>query len=147
MRRGARSGAERTALVEASSLTRDGRIYEAVLGITKDETRPLADRLAGIRLLLSYAGDGASFSVAQQGQAQARDVKPAAALTELQAERPMTVDGSVEFPSTMRADVKRELYRLANNDTDGDVRFAAQKASASLGYVVPKERVGQQSKP
>ena len=144
-RRGARSGAERTALVEASSLTRDGRIYDAVLGITKDETRPLADRLAGIRLLLSYAGDGAGFGVTQQGQS--RDAKPAAAFTELKAERPMTVDGSVEFPSTMRADVKRELYRLANNDTDADVRFAAQKASASLGYVVPKERVGQQSKP
>ena len=63
MRRGARSGAERTALVEASSLTRDGRIYEAVLGITKDETRPLADRLAGVRLLLSYAGDGAGRKV------------------------------------------------------------------------------------
>jgi hypothetical protein len=46
------------------------------------------------------------------------------------------VDGSVPFPSTMRADVKRELYRLANNDTDPDVRYAAQKASKSLGYVV-----------
>ena len=146
-RRGARSGAERTALLEASTLTRDGRLYDAVLGITKDESRPLADRLAGIRLLLAYAGDGAGFIVSQQGQAQARDAKPAAAFAERNAERSTTVDGSVAFPPTMRADVKRELYRLANNDTDPDVRYAAQKASASLGYVVPKERVEQQSKP
>ena len=48
----------------------------------------------------------------------------------------------------MRADVKRELYRLANNDTDPDVRYAAQKASESLGYVVRNgEHVEQQKAP
>src|SRR5688572_14020282 len=65
MRRGARSGAERTALVEASSLMQDRRLYDAILGVTKDETRPLADRLAGIRLLVGYAGD--DYTVSQQG--------------------------------------------------------------------------------
>ena len=47
----------------------------------------------------------------------------------------------------MRADVKRELYRLANNDTDPDVRYAAQKASASLGYVVPNNEKGRAEQP
>ena len=61
-RRGARSAAERTALVEASSLTRDGRLYDAILGVTKDESRPVADRLAGIRVLLAYAAPGAPAS-------------------------------------------------------------------------------------
>jgi hypothetical protein len=145
-RRGARSGAERTALVEASALTRDGRLYDAVLGITTDESRPLADRLAGIRVLLGYAGDGVGFGVTQQGQAQSRDAKPAAARTERNVQPSPMVDGSVPFPSTMRADVKRELYRLANNDRDPDVRYAAQKASASLGYVVRKGEPVEQVK-
>jgi hypothetical protein len=135
-RRGARSAAERAALVEASSLTRDGRLYEAILGVTTDESRPVTDRLAGIRILVDYAGPGAGFGVSQQGQAQARGAKPAAALAERKAQRSNPVDGSVPFPASMRADVKRELYRLANNDVDPDVRYAAQKASKSLGYVV-----------
>ena len=54
----------------------------------------------------------------------------------------MTVDGGVALPATVRADVKRELYQLANNDDDPDVRYAAKKGSASLGYVVKNnERV------
>ena len=138
-RRGARSATERTALVEASSLTRDGRLYDAILGVTTDEARPVADRLAGIRVLLDYAGPGAGFSVSQQGMAQPRDAKPAAALAQRKGLPANLVDGSVPFPSTMRADVKRELYRLANNDTDPDVRYAAQKASKSLGFVVRNE--------
>ena len=129
MRRGARSAAERTALVEASSLMRDGRLYDAILGVTKDESHGVADRLAGIRVLLGYAGAGSGTGVIQQGLA--RDAKPAAARTV----QP-TVDGGVDLPQTVRADVKRELYQLANNDDDPDVRYAAKKASASLGYVV-----------
>ena len=137
-RTGARSATERAALVEASTLTRDGRLYEAILGVTTDEARPVTDRLAGIRVLLDYAGPGAGFSVSQQGQAAPRGAKPAA-LAQRKAPPAQLVDGSVPFPSTMRADVKRELYRLANTDRDPDVRYAAQKASKSLGYVVRNE--------
>jgi hypothetical protein len=125
---GTRSATERTALVEASSLMRDARIYEAVLGMTRDASRPVADRLAGIHVLLGYA-DGGSM-VMQQGEA--RGAKP--------APRPVSlVKGSVTFTPDMRSDVKRELYRLAAVDRDPDVRFAAQKASESLGYVVPSK--------
>jgi hypothetical protein len=133
MRRGARSGAERTALVEASSLMQDRRLYDAILGVTKDETRPLADRLAGIRLLVGYAGD--DYTVSQQGQAH--DAMPAAAHT-TRATEPSTVGGSVALAPTVRADVRRELSRLASSAIDGDVRYAAQKASESLGSVAPR---------
>lgn len=141
MRRGARSAAERTALVEASSLMRDGRLYDAILGVAKDESHSVADRLAGIRVLLGYAGaNGGGFSVSQQGLAQG--AKPAAAPAAQKAQPSMTVDGGVALPATVRADVKRELYQLANNDDDPDVRYAAKKGSASLGYVVKNnERV------
>jgi hypothetical protein len=144
MRRGARSATERAALVEASALMHDGRLYDAILGVTKDESHSVADRLAGIRVLLGYAGAGAGgFTVSQQGLAQG--AKPAAASTARKAQPSMTVDGGVPLPPTVRADVKRELYQLASNDDDPDVRYAAKKASASLGYVVknnePAERV------
>src|SRR4051812_29536677 len=44
-RRGTRSAAERSALVEASSLLRDSRIYDAVLAVARDDSRPSADRV------------------------------------------------------------------------------------------------------
>lgn len=124
---GPRSATERAALVEASSLMRDARIYEAVLGMTRDGSRPAADRLAGIKVLLGYAEDG--HSVMQQGEA--RGAKPAPRSASL-------VQGSATFTPDMRSDVKRELYRLAAVDRDPDVRIAAQRASESLGYVVPR---------
>lgn len=126
-RPGKRSAGELAALVEASSLMRDGRIYDAVLGMTRDERRPVSDRLAGIRVLLGYAGDGA---VIQQGEA--RSAKPAAS-----SGRAASVKGSVAMAPDWRSQVKQELYRLANVDRDPDVRYAAQKASESLGYVMP----------
>ena len=128
MRRGSRSSAERAALVEASALMHDRRLYDAVLSVTKDESHAVADRLAGIRVLLGYAGAGSGTGVIQQGQA-ARPAPMAPPST--------TVDGGVALSPNVRADVKRELYQLANNDDDPDVRYAAKKASASLGYVVP----------
>ena len=124
-RPGVRSATERTALVEASALMRDARIYQAVLGLTRDENRPVADRLAGIKVLLGYADAGGG--VIQQGAPNARSAAPS-----------NLVKGSVTFTPDMRSDVKRELYRLAAVDHDPDVRFAAQKASESLGYVVPR---------
>ena len=128
-RHGKRSAAELSALVEASSLMRDGRIYDAVLGMTRDESRPLSDRLAGIRVLLGYAADGAM--VMQQGESRA--AKPTAS-----GGRAATVQGSVPLTRDWRSQVKQELYRLANVDSDPDVRYAAQKGSESLGYVVPR---------
>lgn len=125
---GVRSATERAALVEASSLMRDARIYEAVLGMTRDVTRPTADRLAGIQVLLGYADRGGM--VMQQGEA--RGAKPAVQTASL-------VKGSVAFTPDMRSDVKRELYRLAAVDRDPDVRIAAKRASESLGYVVPRK--------
>jgi hypothetical protein len=133
---GARTATERAALVEASSLMRDARIYEAVLGVTRDGTRPVADRVAGIKVLLGYANADAGRMVMQQGEA--RGAKPAAA-----AGSASLVRGSVEFTPDMRSDVKRELYRLAAVDRDPDVRAAAQRGSESLGYVVPRKDEGK----
>jgi len=125
-RPGVRSATERAALVEASSLMRDARIYQVVLGLTRDETRPVADRLAGIKVLLGYADEGTG--VIQQGTPNMRSAGSA-----------NLVKGSVSFTPDMRSDVKRELYRLAAVDHDADVRNAAKRASESLGYVVRRE--------
>jgi hypothetical protein len=133
-RPGVRSATERAALVEASSFMRDARIYQAVLGLTRDETRPVADRLAGIKVLVGYADAGGG--VIQQGVPNARSAGPS-----------NLVQGSVTFTPDMRSDVKRELYRLAAVDRDPDVRFAAQKASATLGYVVPRREQGKGQAP
>ena len=132
---GPRSATERAALVEASSLMRDARIYDAVLGMTRDVSRPVGDRLAGIKVLVGYA-DGGQM-VMQQGEA--RSAKPAIA----PARSTSLVKGSVTFTPDMRSDVKRELYRLAAVDRDPDVRSAAQRASVSLGYVVPRRELGR----
>jgi len=132
-RPGRRSAGELSALVEASSLMRDGRIYDAVLGMTRDESRPLGDRLAGIRVLLGYAAEGRG--VIQQGES--RGAKPAAFSSAASAGRTTTVTGSVAMAPDWRSQVKQELYRLAAVDRDPDVRYAAQKASDSLGYVTP----------
>jgi hypothetical protein len=131
-RRGPRSATERSALVEASSLLRDSRIYDAVLVVARDESRSSADRVAGIKVLLDYAGNG--YAVSQQGEAHG--AAPAGASTARTAD---TVNGSVALTPGVRSDVKRELYRLANVDRDADVRAAAQRGSESLGYVVPSK--------
>jgi hypothetical protein len=130
-RRGARSATERAALVEASSLLRDSRIYDAVLAVTRDEGRPSADRVAGIKVMLDYAGNG--YAVSQQGEAHG--ATPARASRQRSADT--SIDGSVALTPGVRSDVKRELYRLANVDRDPDVRAAAQRGSESLGYVLP----------
>lgn len=132
-RHGKRSATELSALVEASSLMRDGRIYDAVLGMTRDQSRPLSDRLAGIRVLLGYAADGPGVS--QQGESSG--AKPTASSSALSHGRTPTVTGSVAMAPDWRSQVKQELYRLAAVDSDPDVRYAAQKGSESLGYVVP----------
>jgi hypothetical protein len=135
-RRGSRSAAERAALVEASSWMRDGRLYDAVLGVTRDESRPVADRLAGIRVLVGYADGG--FSVSQQGQA--RDAKLGDASMVRSSSAATSTTGSVALATNVRANVKRELSRLASTDHDPDVRYAAQKASDSLGSAIAPSR-------
>lgn len=133
-RRGARSAAERAALVEASTWMRDGRIYDAVVGVTRDEARPLSDRLAGIRLLAGYAESG--FGVSQQGEPRGAGAGSASAARSSAA---ATASGSVALAATMRDDVRRELTRLASIDRDGDVRYAAQKAIESIGPLAPSK--------
>ena len=125
-RRGPRSATERSALVEASSLLRDSRIYDAVLAVTRDESRPSADRVAGMKVLVDYAGNG--YAVSQQGEARGAASARSA---------DTSIDGSIALTPGVRSDVKRELYRLANVDRDPEVRAAAQKGSESLGYVLP----------
>jgi hypothetical protein len=108
--------------------------------MTRDGSRPVADRIAGIQVLLGYAED--AHSVMQQGEA--RGTRPVVAAPPRSAS---LVKGSVTFTPDMRSDVKRELYRLAAVDRDPDVRFAAQKASESLGYVVPRKDQGKGRSP
>ena len=143
-RRGPRTAAERVALVEASSWLRDARLYDAVLSVVRDGTLPTPDRLAGLRVLVGYAEDGSS--VMQQGTAYGDRA------AELSGGRVAavgtTVAGSNALPATVREDVRRELARLASQDRDGDMRFAAKRASATLGVALtPGGKAARYRKP
>jgi hypothetical protein len=138
-RRGARSATERAALVDASTWIRDGRVYDAVSSVVSGDLYPIADRLAGVRVLVEYAEEG--FTVSQQGQAVgaraiiAKDSRHTGAST--------AIAGSVALPLSVRMEVRRELSRLALNDHDPEMRLVAQRATEKLGYVIPKgARVG-----
>jgi len=138
-RRGARSAAEREALVEASSSIRDGRVYDAVSGVVSSDLHPIADRLAGMRVLVEYAEEG--FTVSQQGQAlgAGQIVGSDARASDASA----AIAGSVALPIAVRMEVRRELSRLALADHDPEMRSMAQRASEKLGYVIPRgARVG-----
>ena len=130
-RRGSRSAAERAALVEASGWMRDARLYDAVATIVRDDSYPRSDRLAGLRVLAGYAAES-DIGVIQQGHAY--DARTAELSAGRQTNAATTVAGSNALRSTIRADVGRELARLAREDRDPDVRHAAKRASEKLGY-------------
>jgi hypothetical protein len=134
-RRGTRTTSERTALVETSTLMRDARLYDAVSTVVRDGSYPTTDRLAGLRVLTSYADAGSMVS--QQGQA--RETKTSGASNARRADASATTGGSVGLRPTVRADVRRELARLAKDDRDPDVRWAAQAASETLGHEMPSK--------
>jgi hypothetical protein len=138
-RRGARGAEERAALVDASASVRDARLYDAVSSVVRAVDHPIADRLAGVSVLLGYANDG--YPVAQQGQAL--DPRVGRASEPRRVDAGQAIDGSVTLPRSIRADVRRELTQLAREDRDPSMRNAAQRASGSLGYVAPPgARVG-----
>jgi hypothetical protein len=131
-RHGARTAAERAALVEASAGMRDGRLYDAVSAVVRDEAYGRSDRLAGLRVLAGYADDGGT-GVIQQGHAYG------ARAAELSAGRqydvPAATAGSNALPATVRDDIVRELTRLAREDRDPEVRRAARRAGEKFGYL------------
>ena len=133
-RRGTRAAGERAALVEASTWMRDARLYEAVSAVVRDAGYPRADRLAGLRVLVEYADEGTG--VIQQGEVYG--AKAAELSGGRTADATATVAGSSALPPTVREDIKRELSRLAREDKEPDVRWAARRASESLGYVAPR---------
>jgi len=129
-RRGMRGSGERAALVEASTLMRDSRLYDAVSAVVRDYSYPRADRLSGLRVLTEYANQG--FTVSQQGQSyRARAEELSAGRTNGTA---TTVSGSNALRATVRDEVRQELARLAREDHDPDIRFAARQAAENLGF-------------
>ena len=141
-RRGVRAASERATLVEASSLMRDGRLYDGVSRVVRDGSYPVADRLAALRVLVSYADQG--FTVSQQGQA--REAK-ATASTSRRADA-SSISGSVPLRPTVRDDVRRELARLAREDREPDMQWSARRASESLGYAItPSVKAAVNRKP
>jgi hypothetical protein len=129
-RHGMRGSGERAALVEASTLMRDARLYDAVSAVVRDDSYPRADRLAGLRVLTENADQG--FKVIQQAQAyRARSEELSGGRT---TGVPSTVAGSHALRPTVRDELRQELARLAREDHDRDIRFAAAQASENLGF-------------
>jgi hypothetical protein len=133
-RHGARAAGERAALVEASTWIRDARLYDAVSAVVRDAGYPKADRIAAMRVLVGYAEEGPG--VIQQGQVYG--AKAAELSGGRTVDAPATVAGSNALPANVREEIKRELTRLAREDKEPDVRWSAQRASESLGYVAPR---------
>jgi hypothetical protein len=141
-RRGARTATERATLVEASSWVRDARLYDAVSRVVRDESYPSLDRRAGLQVLVGYAE---RYTVSQQGQA--RDAK-ATDHSSARRDESATISGSVPLRPTVRDDIRRDLSRLASDDRDPDVRWAARRAGESLGYeLAPTRKAAVNRKP
>ena len=130
-RRGPRTSAERAALVEASTWIRDARLYDAVSAVVRDDGYPRSDRLAGLRVLVGYAEEGGA-GVIQQGQAY--DARAAELSAARQISATSATAGSNALRPTVREDIGRELSRLASEDRDQSIRYAAKRASEKLGY-------------
>jgi hypothetical protein len=128
-RRGLRSAGERAALVEASTFMRDARLYDAVTAVVRDDSYPRSDRLAGLRVLVDYAEDG--IGVIQQGHVY--DARAAELSAGRQSSATASVAGSTALQPGVNDDIRRTLARLAREDHDPDVRFAAKRASEKLG--------------
>jgi len=127
-RRGTRTSAERAALVEASTWMRDTRLYDAVSSVVRDGSYPRSDRMAGLRVLVGYAEEGTG--VIQQGAVYGARAAELSGGRQTDAPR---VAGSTALPPSVSDDVRRELARLAREDRDPDVRYAAKRASETLG--------------
>jgi len=142
-RRGARTATERTTLVEASSLVRDGRLYDGVSSVVRDGSYPVADRLAALRVFVSYADQG--FPVSQQGQARGAKATMASPARHADAS---SVTGTVPLRATVRDDIRRELSRLAREDREPDMQWSAKRASESLGFsLAPSAKAAVNRKP
>ena len=127
---GARTAAERAALVEASAGMRDARLYDAVSDVVRDEAYGRSDRLAGLRVLAAYAGESGT-GVIQQGQVYG--ARAAELSGGRQDEAGSTSASGNALAPTVRDDIARELSRLAREDNDPDVRRAARRANEELG--------------
>ena len=130
-RRGPRTSAERAALVEASTWMRDARLYDAVSAVVRDDAYSRSDRLAGLRVLVGYAEES-NTEVIQQGQVYGARAAELSAGRQIAATT--TTAGSNALRPTVREDIGRELSRLAREDRDPDMRYAAKRASEKLGF-------------
>ena len=129
-RLGPRASGERAALVEASALMQDARLYDAVSAVVRDYAYPRPDRLAGLRVLVGYAEEGGT-GVIQQGQVYGARAAELSGGRQTEATTRSAANNAL--PPTLREDVGRELSRLAREDRDPDVRHAAKRAREKLG--------------
>ena len=126
---GARTAAERAALVEASAGLRDARLYGAISDVVRDEAYGRSDRLAGLRVLAVYAEESGT-GVIQQGQVYgARAAELSGGRLEATS---ASATGNALAPA-VRDDIGRELSRLAREDNDAEVRRAARRVNEKLG--------------
>ncbi len=129
--RGPRSAGERAALVETSTLMRDARLYDGVSAVVRDDTYPRSDRLAGLRVLVGYAEESTT-GVIQQGHVYGARAAELSAGRQIDAPPPTVNDNALR--PTVRDDIGRELSRIAAEDRDPDMRYAAKRAREKLGY-------------
>ena len=139
---GARTAAERAALVEVSAGLRDARLYDAVSDVVRDEAYGRSDRLAGLRVLARYAEES-GMGVIQQGAVYG--ARAAELSGGRQDEATSTSANGNALPATVRDDIGRELSRLAREDRDPEVRRAARRAGEKLGYDLSSRVEGARS--
>ena len=128
---GARTAAERAALVEASAGLRDARLYDAISDVVRDQAYGRSDRLGGLRVLAGYAEESGT-GVIQQGQVYG--ARAAELSGGRQDEAASSSTGGNALSPTVRDDIGWELSQLASEDHDPEIRRAARRASEKLGY-------------
>lgn len=130
-RSSANSAAERAALVEATGYLRDRRLFDAVVNVATDGSRPAPDRVAALQALMRYYDPSYAPSFE--------------ALTSRSAERsvatrvggPGPVRGTVPLPASTRKQIGDVLAQLTNSEQSPTVRTAARVLRQRLAYDDP----------
>jgi hypothetical protein len=126
-RRGWRDDLERAALVQASSSLKDGRIYDALIGIARSRAYQSEDRSAAIRVLASYYDP--RYSATDVSSRSDRAI-----LTARRA-RVQQIDGIVQPRPTYRREIRETLTRIGDRDRDSAVREEARGAARTLALM------------
>jgi hypothetical protein len=131
-RNGVGSSEARDVLVEATSSLRDTRLFEVIVGVATDGSRPSTDRLAALQVLMryynpSYAPTVDNLRTAPEWSSVARRL-----------DGPAPINGTSPLGDSARAQIATTLARLGASESDTTVRKAALVLRQTLAFDDPE---------